>query len=152
MTYKDDSTIFFLRKSNVLAFSFGPRAFDARSIIGDARNPKMQSLMNLKIKYRESFQPFAVSVLWERLSDYFDLETENPYMLLVAPVLETRRTLMTKEQEALWGIDLLHVPRSDISAITHVDYSARIQRPCIRRPIPAITNYLKPLKPRQDVG
>ncbi len=106
---------------------FGPRALGARSILGDARNPKMQSVMNLKIKFRESFRPFAPSVLRERVSDYFNLDTDSPYMLLVAPVLENRRITPTKEQEALWGIDLLNVPKSDIPAATHVDYSARIQ-------------------------
>jgi carbamoyltransferase len=106
---------------------FGPRALGARSILGDARNPKMQSVMNLKIKFRESFRPFAPSVLRERVSDYFALDTDSPYMLLVAPVLEKRRITPTKEQQSLWGIDLLNVPRSDIPAATHVDYSARIQ-------------------------
>jgi carbamoyltransferase len=106
---------------------FGPRALGARSIIGDARDPKMQSVMNLKIKYRESFRPFAPSVLRERVSDYFEMDTESPYMLLVAPVVKSRRTQLTKEQESLWGIDLLNVPKSDIPAATHVDYSARVQ-------------------------
>jgi carbamoyltransferase len=106
---------------------FGPRALGARSILGDARNPKMQSVMNLKIKFRESFRPFAPSVLRERVSDYFSLDTDSPYMLLVAPVLEKRRITPTKEQQSLWGIDLLNVPKSDIPAATHVDYSARIQ-------------------------
>jgi carbamoyltransferase len=106
---------------------FGPRALGARSILGDARSPKMQSVMNLKIKYRESFRPFAPSVLRERLSDYFDMDTDSPYMLLVAPVQEHRRTVLSDEQQGLWGIDLLNVPRSDIPAVTHVDYSARIQ-------------------------
>lgn len=106
---------------------FGPRALGGRSIIGDARNPGMQSVMNLKIKYRESFRPFAPSVLRERVSDYFEMDSDSPYMLLVAPVQEARRTPMTEEQKALWGIDLLNVPRSDIPAATHVDYSARVQ-------------------------
>jgi len=106
---------------------FGPRALGARSILGDARNPKMQSVMNLKIKYRESFRPFAPSVLRERVSDYFEMDTDSPYMLLVAPVVEKRRTQLTKDQESLWGIDLLNVPKSDIPAATHVDYSARVQ-------------------------
>jgi carbamoyltransferase len=106
---------------------FGPRALGARSIIGDARNPKMQSVMNLKIKYRESFRPFAPSVLRERVSDYFALDTDSPYMLLVAPVLEKRRIPLTEQQRSLWGIELLNVPRSDIPAATHVDYSARVQ-------------------------
>jgi len=106
---------------------FGPRALGGRSILGDARSPKMQSVMNLKIKFRESFRPFAPSVLRERVSEYFQMETDSPYMLLVAPVVEKRRTKMTKEQEALWGINLLNVPKSDVPAITHVDFSARIQ-------------------------
>jgi carbamoyltransferase len=106
---------------------FGPRALGARSILGDARSPTMQSVMNLKIKFRESFRPFAPSVLRERVSDYFDLDADSPYMLLVAPVREARRTVVTREQEALWGIERLNVPRSDIPAVTHIDFSARIQ-------------------------
>ena len=106
---------------------FGPRALGNRSILGDARNPKMQSVMNLKIKHRESFRPFAPSVLRERVNDYFDLDADSPYMLLVAPVLERRRLPLPAEQGTLWGIDLLNVPRSDIPAVTHLDYSARIQ-------------------------
>ncbi|MEW6246127.1 MAG: carbamoyltransferase [Nitrospirota bacterium] len=106
---------------------FGPRALGARSILGDARNPKMQSVMNLKIKYRESFRPFAPSVLRERVSDYFDMNTDSPYMLLVAPVLERRRLPLPVDRTKLWGIDLLNMPRSDIPAVTHLDYSARIQ-------------------------
>jgi len=106
---------------------FGPRALGGRSILGDARSPKMQSVMNLKIKYRESFRPFAPSVLRERVADYFEMDADSPYMLLVAPVVEPRRTAITEEQRGLWGIELLDVPRSDIPAVTHVDYSARIQ-------------------------
>jgi carbamoyltransferase len=106
---------------------FGPRALGGRSIIGDARSPKMQSVMNLKIKYRESFRPFAPSVLRERVSDYFNLDADSPYMLLVAPVRECRRLAPSEDQKALWGIERLHVPRSDIPAVTHVDYSARVQ-------------------------
>jgi len=106
---------------------FGPRALGSRSMIGDARNPETQSVMNLKIKYRESFRPFAPSVLRERVADYFEMDADSPYMLLVAPVLEKRRTEITPEQERLWGIERLKVPRSDIPAVTHVDYSARIQ-------------------------
>jgi len=106
---------------------FGPRALGGRSIIGDARSPKMQSLMNLKIKFRESFRPFAPSVLREKVSDYFEMEGESPYMLLVADVVKDRRVKMTEEEEKLFGIDKLNVPRSDVPAITHVDYSARIQ-------------------------
>jgi carbamoyltransferase len=106
---------------------FGPRALGSRSIIGDARNPELQLVMNLKIKYRESFRPFAPSVLRERVADYFEIDADSPYMLLVAPVLEKRRTEMTPEQRRLWGIELLKVPRSDIPAVTHIDYSARVQ-------------------------
>ncbi|MBN2586595.1 MAG: hypothetical protein JXR55_04805, partial [Candidatus Fermentibacteraceae bacterium] len=106
---------------------FGPRALGNRSIIGDARSPEMQSRMNLKIKYRESFRPFAPSVLEERASDYFQLDRPSPYMLLVAPVQPSRRMEPTPEQEGLFGLEKLHVPRSDVPAITHVDYSARVQ-------------------------
>ena len=106
---------------------FGPRSLGGRSILGDARSPKMQSVMNLKIKYRESFRPFAPSVLRERVSEYFDLNSDSPYMLIVAPVLEKRRIPLRTEDKSLWGIDLLNVPRSDLPAITHIDYSARIQ-------------------------
>lgn len=106
---------------------FGPRALGGRSILGDARNTKMQSVMNLKIKYRESFRPFAPSVLRERVSDFFEMNTDSPYMLLVAPVTAKRRLPLPANQSDLWGIDLLNVPRSDIPAVTHLDYSARIQ-------------------------
>lgn len=106
---------------------FGPRALGGRSIIGDPRSKKMQSVMNLKIKYRESFRPFAPSVLAERVSDYFEIDRASPYMLLVAPVHEQIRFEMSAEQKQLFGIEKLNVPRSRIPAITHVDYSARIQ-------------------------
>src|SRR5215510_14180622 len=106
---------------------FGPRALGARSILGDARSPTMQSVLNLKVKYRESFRPFAPSVLRERVADWFELDYDSPYMLLVADVVERRRLAMTPDQRALFGIDKLNVPRSDIPAVTHVDYSARIQ-------------------------
>jgi carbamoyltransferase len=106
---------------------FGPRALGGRSILGDARNTKMQSVMNLKIKYRESFRPFAPSILRERVSDFFEMNTDSPYMLLVAPVQPTRRLPLPAGHSSLWGIDLLNVPRSDVPAITHLDYSARIQ-------------------------
>ena len=106
---------------------FGPRALGARSILGDPRSPKMQEQMNLKIKFRESFRPFAPSVLRDRVSDYFQLDVDSPYMLLVAPVAEDRRIAMSDDQQQLFGIDKLNVPRSDIPAITHVDYSARVQ-------------------------
>lgn len=106
---------------------FGPRALGGRSLLGDPRSEKMQSVMNLKIKYRESFRPFAPSVLRERVSDYFELDADSPYMLLVAPVAESRRLELTDAHKGLWGIDLLNVPKSDIPAVTHVDYSARVQ-------------------------
>ncbi len=106
---------------------FGPRALGARSIIGDARSSKMQSVMNLKIKFRESFRPFAPSVLRDKVGDYFEFGADSPYMLMVAPVNEERRLKMTEEQERLFGIEKLNVPRSDVPAITHVDYSARLQ-------------------------
>ncbi|OLC83082.1 MAG: hypothetical protein AUH72_05315 [Acidobacteria bacterium 13_1_40CM_4_65_8] len=106
---------------------FGPRALGARSIIGDARSPKMQSIMNLKIKFRESFRPFAPSVLREHVAEWFDLDVDSPYMLLVADVLPSRRLPVPEEAATLWGIEQLNVPRSTVPAITHVDYSARIQ-------------------------
>ena len=106
---------------------FGPRALGSRSILGDPRSPEMQRKMNLKIKYRESFRPFAPTVLEERVSEYFELDRPSPYMLIVAPVKEERQIPMSDEQRALWGIDQLNVPRSDTPAVTHVDYSARVQ-------------------------
>ncbi len=106
---------------------FGPRSLGARSILGDARSPSMQKTLNLKVKYRESFRPFAPAVLREDVGQYFDIKTDSPYMLMVAPVNEDRRRAMSAAEEALFGIDKLNVPRSDIPAVTHVDYSARIQ-------------------------
>ncbi|MEE8105171.1 MAG: carbamoyltransferase [Planctomycetota bacterium] len=106
---------------------FGPRALGARSILADPRRADTQRKLNLKIKFRESFRPFAPIVLAERANEYFDLDTESPYMLIVAPVKEERRTKLTAEQEKKFGIELLNVPRSDIPAVTHVDYSARVQ-------------------------
>jgi carbamoyltransferase len=106
---------------------FGPRALGGRSIIGDPRSPAMQSVMNLKIKFRESFRPFAPSVLREHVAEWFDLRDESPYMLLVANVRDDRRVPPEPGTEQLWGIDKLNVPRSTIPAVTHVDYSARIQ-------------------------
>jgi carbamoyltransferase len=106
---------------------FGPRALGGRSIIGDPRSTKMQSMMNLKIKYRESFRPFAPSVLAEEVGNYFELAVISPYMLLVAPVKKTIRIPISDEEQALFGIEKLNVPRSALPAITHVDYSARIQ-------------------------
>ena len=106
---------------------FGPRALGGRSILGDPRSPAMQKMLNLKVKYRESFRPFAPSVLREDVGEWFELENDSPYMLLVAPVREKHRREMTAEEQALFGIDKLNVPRSDIPAVTHVDYSARVQ-------------------------
>lgn len=121
-----------LARDNVVGWfqgrmEFGPRALGGRSIIGDPRSPKMQSVMNLKIKYRESFRPFAPSVLSDRVSEYFEMDGASPYMLLVAPIKESLRIPMTVQQEQLFGIEKLNVPRSQIPAVTHVDYSARIQ-------------------------
>ncbi|MBV8413342.1 MAG: carbamoyltransferase, partial [Alphaproteobacteria bacterium] len=106
---------------------FGPRALGSRSILGDPRSPSMQKTLNLKVKYRESFRPFAPAVLREDVDRYFDIKSDSPYMLMVAPVNEDRRRTMTEAEQALFGIDKLNVPRSDIPAVTHVDYSARIQ-------------------------
>mgnify|MGYP003308733670 FL=1 len=127
-----DTVAEFLAEGNVVGLhqgrmEFGPRALGARSIIGDPRSSKMQSLMNLKIKYRESFRPFAPSVLREHVAEWFDFEGDSPYMLLVGGVNTRIRRKMTKEEEQLWGIERLNVPRSEIPAVTHVDYSARIQ-------------------------
>lgn len=106
---------------------FGPRALGSRTIIGDARSPKMQATMNIKIKFREGFRPFAPSVLFEKVNEYFEIEKESPYMLLTADVKKERRIPMTDEEQKKWGIDKLNVVRSDIPAVTHVDYSARLQ-------------------------
>ena len=106
---------------------FGPRALGGRSVIGDPRSTKMQSIMNLKIKYRESFRPFAPAIKADRVSEWFHLDRNSPYMLLVAPVREEKRFTMTEEQKQLFGIDKLNIPRSEIPAITHIDYSARVQ-------------------------
>ena len=106
---------------------FGPRALGARSIVADPRNPEMQKNLNLKIKYRESFRPFAPSVLREDVTDYFELDIDSPYMLLVADLKLNRRRVVSVDEEQLFGIDKLNVVRSEIPAVTHVDYSARIQ-------------------------
>jgi carbamoyltransferase len=106
---------------------FGPRALGGRSILGDPRSAKMQSVMNLKIKYRESFRPFAPSVLQERVSDYFVLDESSPYMLIVAMVRDDMRIELTADQQKLFGIEKLNLKRSELPAITHVDYSARVQ-------------------------
>ena len=127
-----DKTARIMADTNIVGWfngrmEFGPRALGSRSIIGDPRSPEMQTKMNLKIKFRESFRPFAPSVLEHRAADYFELDAESPYMLLVCPVKEERRLPMTEEETKLFGIEKLNIPRSDIPAITHVDYSARVQ-------------------------
>jgi len=106
---------------------FGPRALGARSIIADPRSPKMQKQLNLKVKYRESFRPFAPSVLAENVSDWFELNEDSPYMLMVAKILQSKRYEMTDMQKSLFGIDKLNIERSEVPSITHVDYSARVQ-------------------------
>lgn len=106
---------------------FGPRALGGRSIIADPRSPTMQKLLNLKVKYRESFRPFAPSVLREDVAQWFEMDDDSPYMLLVADVVKGKRRQMTSEEQALFGIDKLNVPRSEVPAVTHVDYSARVQ-------------------------
>jgi carbamoyltransferase len=106
---------------------FGPRALGNRSILADPRDPQMQKKLNLKVKYRESFRPFAPSVLREHVSEWFDIDVDSPYMLMVAPVHERHRREMTSEEQRLFGIDKLNVPRSSVPAVTHVDYSARVQ-------------------------
>jgi len=106
---------------------FGPRALGGRSILGDPRSQTMQRLLNLKVKYRESFRPFAPAILREDLTDWFELDSDSPYMLMVAPVKQSLRRQMTEDEERLFGIEKLNVARSSIPAVTHVDYSARIQ-------------------------
>src|SRR5204863_6812206 len=106
---------------------FGPRALGARSILGDPRSPTMQKTLNLRVKSRESFRPFAPSVLREDVADWFELDCDSPYMLLVAQVRQERRRAMTADEQSLFGIDKLNVPRSEIPAVTHVEYSARDQ-------------------------
>jgi carbamoyltransferase len=106
---------------------FGPRALGARSILGDPRSPTMQRTLNLKVKYRESFRPFAPAVLREDAADWFDLDSDSPYMLIVADVRQDRRRAMTAQEQTLFGIDKLNVVRSTIPAVTHVDFSGRVQ-------------------------
>jgi len=130
--FDEEKVVDLIADGNVLGYfqgrmEWGPRALCARSIIGDARNKKMQSKMNLKIKYRESFRPFAPVVLAEDVGDYFEIDRESPYMLLVADVKENLRIEMTEDQKKLFGIEKLNIPRSTLPAITHVDYSARLQ-------------------------
>ena len=136
-SYSDDKDLFpklasILDGENVVGWfqgrmEFGPRSLGARSIIGDPRSSKMQSVMNLKIKYRESFRPFAPAVLADKVSEWFDFDKPSPYMLMVAGVNVDKRTEMTEEQNKLFGIEKLNIPRSTIPSVTHVDYSARIQ-------------------------
>ena len=121
-----------LEKENIVGWfqgrmEFGPRALGGRSIIGDPRSTKMQSIMNLKIKYRESFRPFAPAVKEDKVGEWFEIDRSSPYMLLVAQVREDKCYDMTKKQKKMFGIEKLHIPRSEIPAVTHVDYSARIQ-------------------------
>ena len=128
----EEKTADLLAHNNIVGWfsgrmEFGPRALGGRSILGDPRQPDMQKTMNLKVKYRESFRPFAPSVLEDKTKDWFELDQSSPFMLLVAGVKEDKRKKMTKEQEQLFGIDKLNVTRSDIPAVTHVDYSARVQ-------------------------
>jgi carbamoyltransferase len=106
---------------------FGPRALGNRSILGDPRSPTMQKNLNLKVKYRESFRPFAPSVLRDEVANWFDLDVDSPYMLLVAPVAQQHMRRMTADEDELFGIDKLNVARSTVPAVTHVDYSARVQ-------------------------
>ena len=106
---------------------FGPRALGARSILGDSRSDKMQKNLNLKVKYRESFRPFAPSILREDLSEWFDMNVDSPYMLFVANIVSSKKIEMSNQQKKLFGIDKLNVKRSEIPAVTHVDYSARVQ-------------------------
>jgi carbamoyltransferase len=106
---------------------FGPRSLGARSILGDPRSPEMQKTLNLKVKYRESFRPFAPAVLREDVAQWFELDSDSPYMLIVADVESGKRRAMSPDQQALFGIDKLNVARSEIPAVTHVDYSARVQ-------------------------
>ena len=106
---------------------YGPRALGARSIIADSRSPTMQKMLNLKVKYRESFRPFAPSILKEELSNWFELDEESPYMLMVSEVSKDKRLAPNNEDESLFGIEKLNMPRSKIPAVTHIDYSARVQ-------------------------
>jgi carbamoyltransferase len=127
-----DKTSDYLSKEKAIGWfqgrmEFGPRALGGRSILGDPRSDKMQKNLNLKVKYRESFRPFAPSVLREDLSEWFDMNVDSPYMLLVANINSDKKIEMTEEQNKLFGIDKLNIKRSEIPAVTHVDYSARIQ-------------------------
>ena len=127
-----DKTASYLSAGNAIGWfqgrmEFGPRALGGRSILGDPRSDKMQKNLNLKVKFRESFRPFAPSILKNDLSDWFDISVDSPYMLLVANILPSKKIQMNDEQKKLFGIDKLNVKRSEIPAVTHVDYSARVQ-------------------------
>ena len=127
-----NKTSSFLSEGNAIGWfqgkmEFGPRALGGRSILGDPRSEKMQKNLNLKVKYRESFRPFAPSIIKEDLQDWFNLNVESPYMLLVAEINSEKKIEMTEEQKQLFGIEKLNIKRSEIPAVTHVDYSARIQ-------------------------
>ena len=133
------------------AMEFGPRALGARSILGDARKAEMQRIINMKIKFRESFRPFAPSCLEERAADYFELDRPSPYMLLTAPVKKERRRTLTEEEKSLKGLDKLKVVRSDIPAVTHVDFSARVQT-VARDVAPRYRSLLKAFERRTGEG
>ena len=127
-----NKTVEDLSKGNAIGWfqgrmEFGPRALGARSILGDPRSENMQKILNLKVKYRESFRPFAPSVLRESVNDWFDLSVDSPYMLMVSNVKESKQKKMTDNEKKLFGIEKLNAIRSEIPAVTHVDYSARIQ-------------------------
>ena len=127
-----DKTAKLLANENAIGWfqgrmEFGPRALGGRSILGDPRSDKMQKNLNLKVQYRESFRPFAPSILRDDLSEWFDLDVDSPYMLLIANINDKKKIKMTEEQKKLFGIDKLNVKRSEIPAVTHVDYTARIQ-------------------------
>lgn len=152
----NDQLAALLDQENVIGWcqgrmEFGPRALGGRSILGDPRSRKMQSVMNLKIKYRESFRPFAPAVLAEDVSEYFELKDRSPYMLIVAPVAKKHQTPMSDEESKLFGIEKLNVPRSSLPAVTHVDYSARVQT-VHKETNPKFYDLLKAFKKRTGCG
>ena len=127
-----EETAYHLHRGKIVAWcqgrsEFGHRALGNRSILADPRDPKMRDTLNMKIKFREGFRPFAPSVLADKASEWFEIDCDSPYMLLVAPVRKERQIAMTEDQQRMWGIDKLNLPRSDLPAITHIDYSARVQ-------------------------